>query len=201
MSEHEQSARPDRLLWIDIETGGLDPLTNPILEVEMRITDLRGSSETLDSDHWIVDPEGGKASTIDPWALEHHSRNGLLDAVRTEGMSRAGTMGSIYGFLGTYSKDFVLHPAGSSVHFDLDFLTTQHQLIPGLLSHQWLDITSLRLALRTINPALLDDISSRSPKTDHRTKHCLDRDLAEYRMMLAAFNPAMPADPWDGGRR
>ena len=34
--------KPDMLLWMDVETTGLDPDHDRILEVEMRCTDMRG---------------------------------------------------------------------------------------------------------------------------------------------------------------
>lgn len=34
--------KPDMLLWMDVETTGLDPDHDRILEVELRCTDMRG---------------------------------------------------------------------------------------------------------------------------------------------------------------
>lgn len=34
--------KPDMLLWMDVETTGLDPDRDRILEVELRCTDMRG---------------------------------------------------------------------------------------------------------------------------------------------------------------
>lgn len=34
--------KPDMLLWMDVETTGLDPDHDRILEVEMRCTDMKG---------------------------------------------------------------------------------------------------------------------------------------------------------------
>lgn len=34
--------KPDMLLWMDVETTGLDPDRDRILEVELRCTDVRG---------------------------------------------------------------------------------------------------------------------------------------------------------------
>ena len=38
----EEKAKEDMLLWVDVETTGLDPDRDRILEVEMRCTDMRG---------------------------------------------------------------------------------------------------------------------------------------------------------------
>ena len=38
----EEKAKEDMLLWVDVETTGLDPDCDRILEVEMRCTDMRG---------------------------------------------------------------------------------------------------------------------------------------------------------------
>lgn len=46
--------KTDMLLWMDVETTGLDPDHDRILEVEMRCTDMRGVREAAG---WDVKPE------------------------------------------------------------------------------------------------------------------------------------------------
>lgn len=49
--------KPDMLLWMDVETTGLDPDRDRILEVEMRCTDMATLRDSLEAAGWDVKPE------------------------------------------------------------------------------------------------------------------------------------------------
>lgn len=48
-------SKPDMLLWMDVETTGLDPGTDVLLEIGMRCTSM-DASETIDTLHRIISP-------------------------------------------------------------------------------------------------------------------------------------------------
>lgn len=60
----EEKAKEDMLLWVDVETTGLDPDRDRILEVEMRCTDMRGV-RCAGGFHRVVGLKGRKASVTD----------------------------------------------------------------------------------------------------------------------------------------
>ena len=72
--------KPDMLLWMDVETTGLDPDRDRILEVEMRCTDMRGV-RCVGGFRRVIGLEGRKASVTDgnikAWRM--HCANGLLE--------------------------------------------------------------------------------------------------------------------------
>lgn len=85
--------KPDMLLWMDVETTGLDPDHDRILEVEMRCTDMRGV-RCVGGFRRVVGLKGRKASVTDgnlkAWRM--HCANGLLedalDGERARGIRR-----------------------------------------------------------------------------------------------------------------
>ncbi len=76
----EEKAKEDMLLWVDVETTGLDPDHDRILEVEMRCTDMRGV-RCVGGFRRVIGLQGRKASITDgnikAWRM--HCANGLLE--------------------------------------------------------------------------------------------------------------------------
>lgn len=76
----EEKAKEDMLLWMDVETTGLDPDHDRILEVEMRCTDMRGV-RCVGGFRRVIGLKGRKASITDgnlkAWRM--HCANGLLE--------------------------------------------------------------------------------------------------------------------------
>lgn len=172
-----------RLLWLDLETTGLAPHTDEILELEMRITDLQAEN-TLSSLHFVIQPLEWSSTRIAPEARAMHSRNNLLKEVADSDWLTTEVCTILFGEL-LAASDAKLHPAGSSPQFDLDFLTVHLPEITSLVSHQRLDLSSIRRYLSTANPEALADIMDGVPETNHRTSRCLGRDIEQYRRMLA----------------
>lgn len=179
MSEQTTGKRPDALLWVDIETTGLDPEKDRILEAEMRVTDMRGEEDD-DRVHVII-PLGDRLK-ISHTALEMHTANRLLDEVFRTDRSQDDPYDALMVYVDEMASHYTLHPAGSSVHFDIAFLS---HALPGLFDgchHRRLDVSSMRMAFDTAGVALPEQAP-----TDHRTSTCLDRDIKQYRTMLAAL--------------
>jgi oligoribonuclease len=183
MSQDKQ----DGLLWIDIETTGLNPRMHDILEVELRITKM-DAGKVLAAKHVVIDPitDDENDLQISMYALGLHANNNLLkETCTTVAKLQQEAWLELKTFLDTYTNHYVLHPAGSLVHFDINFLDTK---MPGLLddiSHQYLDVSSIRMFMRQYNPEQLDTcLAEYKRKPTHRTTDCLDRDMGEYAMLL-----------------
>lgn len=174
---------PTRLLWVDVETTGLDPNVDRILEIGMQATnpDLTPCDEGW---HSVIAWRG----TPDAFIQSMHGPNGLLAECAADD---APTMFDVFADARAYVRrhldGFRLLPAGSTVRFDRSMLDAWN---PGVLegcSHRSLDVSALMEATRMWNPLLLPDV----PKTtDHRVMHCLADSLAyarAYRRLLCAI--------------
>lgn len=181
--------KPDMLLWIDIETTGLDPQTDRILEIAYRLTRLDGTWDGLGG-HSIITPETRAdletlTMSLPVWRM--HSANGLLDDITAhtgdETYSALRVAIDMADDLEDWAGDYTLHPAGTNIDFDLTHI--RHQLpctrIDQWLSHRRLDLTAYRLAqlAQGHNP-----YQNPAHATDHRAKNCIERDILEYRTWL-----------------
>ncbi|MCI1211034.1 hypothetical protein [Bifidobacterium tibiigranuli] len=176
-SWHPAANSRDLLLWMDVETSGLDPDLHSLLEVELRVTSMQADLYAQQS--WLLPLADGML--FSRWALETHASNGLLADMTSVDRSIKQISESMRGFLAVY-ESWILHPAGSSVHFDIAFLESQLLQITRLpgIHHQRMDLTSLRLAIEASDPGSFQRLADGLPDTDHRAKHCLDRDIALY---------------------
>ncbi len=132
------SERKPVYLWLDLETTGLNPVENGIVEIAAIITDedfnelARYQAVTHTRKEWT------------PFCLGLHAGNGLCaDLAGLTAISLEDAENQIH--------DRLIHPygrvtlAGKSVHFDRGFL---HEHMPGLdkcLIHRHLDVSVLRM--------------------------------------------------------
>lgn len=174
--------KPDMLLWMDVETTGLDPDTDVLLEIGMRCTSM-DASETIDTLHRIISPDKGRLTIGERelTAFEYHAANGLLrevlGAYPSCGRRSAADMAG--DFVAGLAERFTLHPAGSNVAFDLDWLQRLCGSLP--VHYRRLDLTALRLAWRAAGR----DPYGGGRVSEHRVMDCIDRDIRDYMAMLA----------------
>ena len=71
----------DRLVWIDLEMTGLDPVENKIIEIATIVTDGQLNIIAEGPNLVIHQPEE-ELDKMDEWNVSHHTANGLIDMVR-----------------------------------------------------------------------------------------------------------------------
>lgn len=154
----------DALVWIDIETTGLSPEEDYILEIGCIVTDMQlnelGRFHKYDFDFTagFSDHRNALQEIIDtchPTVLAMHEKSMLwtdLEEQINNSMSY-GINRDLGEVMSQFLKDLQektgverLYPAGSSVHFDISFLKNYYPEFTSLLSHRHLDVTSLKLA-------------------------------------------------------
>ena len=71
----------DRLVWIDLEMTGLDPVENKIIEIATIVTDGQLNIIAEGPNLVIHQPEE-ELDKMDEWNISHHTANGLIEMVR-----------------------------------------------------------------------------------------------------------------------
>lgn len=137
---------PRKLVWVDIETTGLDPVTDVILEVGVVVTDtdlkiLAGPNS------WVINP--GILPEMDGFVLKMHTENGLLDEMNDPDIAVKPHQANNYviKWLRTFGAEPSESPMfGSSVHFDRKFLNVHYPEIEEYFHYRNFDVSTLKCA-------------------------------------------------------
>lgn len=174
--------KTDMLLWMDVETTGLDPDHDRILEVELRCTDMKGVL-CVGGFHRVIGLAGRNVSITDEnfkaWRM--HCANGLLEDALDGGYAEAATANALEEYVDSLAQSFTLHPAGSNPQFDLDFIG---RLCPNLpLHYHRIDMATLRDSLEAAGWDVKPEGETPAASA-HRTGTCLDRDIRQYARII-----------------
>ena len=183
--------KPDALLWMDVETTGLDANKCSILEIGLRCTTLDAMREHALLEAVVHISRETMLSAQLP-ALDLHLNNGLLAQCETSDpvhCSPEAIARKTVRFIKDMSGMYTLHPAGTNIQrFDLPIILkfcATAERIDDLLSYRALDLTALRLTAKTLGR----DPYTHRAKPTHRVHDCLDRDITEYRHYLTLMDP------------
>lgn len=178
------------LLWVDVETTGLDPNKDLLLEVAVVLTDeqLRIKAE-------FVIPIGHDKKAIElalagnNYVRNMHTENGLLATISNCGKAiEDAEYQLIKGLLA--SKEAWRAPimAGSCPSFDRRFLEAHMPTLARLFSHQHFDMTTFR--------AMWPDLGKPSKLTAHRAYEDIMDDIDQARRIYSRIGDLM----WDQDR-
>lgn len=130
----------DKLIIIDTETGGLDPLTHSILSIGMVAYDGSRQTEIFVREPCIIShPRSMQVNGID---LEWIERNGL---------SPAAAVDAVENYLNSFNKQRPLMLCGHNIQFDLAFMRRLYVMAdrrpPREFTHRSIDTQTLLWAL------------------------------------------------------
>ena len=184
-------------MWCDIETTGLEPEKDFILEICLVLTTLE--LEAIDWRNFILRPELD-FNKIKSEVIDMHTANGLWIDVINIGAPLSKVNMDISFWLDKliprvtdrYEKRDLskVYLAGSSVHFDRSFMKKYKFSFEKEISYRHLDISVVRTMLKMWKPEdLWPQIST------HRAKDDIFDHIEEakfYRNVLGLWNPIAP---------
>lgn len=153
------SEKPDDVFVVlDIETTGLNPDRDSILEVGALAIDFQTLAIVGPQFHSVVHYKRGAGAEITPFVEKMHTSNGLWDACAKSACTRSEMFRALVIWMheqGALSGNVIL--VGNSVHFDRSFLT--HPVhgsysLTQLLHYRMVDARSLTYATESWLPSV-----------------------------------------------
>lgn len=177
--DEDRNGKPEALLWVDVETTGVDRDLDELLEVGMRCTSV-DATETYGTLTRLVKPQCLTLDDFTPVSFSMHCDSGLLPALLDSDprqVNRKAVVDAILEFLDSLAQRFTLVPAGTNVDFDIDFLKRLDLNPDRWLSYRKFDLTTLRRYLRFID---CPEDPYKTHAGTHRVRDCIRRDINDY---------------------
>ena len=155
------------MVWIDLEMTGLDVETESIIEIATIITNSDLEIIATGPNLAITVSEELLAS-MDEWNTTHHNASGLVDRIRSEGVTLEDACKQIPEFIEKYIEIGTPPLCGNSIHNDRVFLAKEMPEVLDLLHYRIIDVSTIKeltkdgtqrfLNLRKESHRALDDI-------------------------------------------
>ena len=172
--------RSDRLVWLDMEMTGLDPLRCVPIEVAVIITDGQLNEIAGASYEAVIHQPESALEDMAQVVIDMHTSNGLLDRVRASKLSLADVDTAIADLVTEHCEPGQALLAGNTIGQDRLFIRHYFSKLEATLHYRLLDVSSLKEIVRRWYgaQALYAKDSSHTAMADIRTSIA---ELAYYR--------------------
>jgi oligoribonuclease len=169
------------MVWIDLEMTGLDLATESIIEIATIITDgelniiAEGPNLAIKVSEELLD-------NMDEWNTTHHTSSGLVERIRSEGVSLEDAIKQTCDFLEQNIEPGTAPLCGNSIHNDRAFLAKEMPEVLDLLHYRIVDVSTIKELVNRWYPNLqryrkkeahraLDDIIESVEELRHYRQH------------------------------
>lgn len=187
----------DKLVWIDCEMTGLDPVNDALTEVAALVTnfDLEVLGDGVDI---VIKPPAGALERMGDVVREMHTASGLL-AELDSGVDLATAEGAVLD----YVRQFVAEPgkaplAGNTVSTDRTFLARDMPTLESHLHYRIVDVSSVKELVRRWYPRAY--YASPEKAGHHRALADICESIEELRYYRAAVFAPDPGPDSDTAR-
>ena len=176
------------IVWIDLETGGVndakikipEPILMPngkkiehvsgsqyypILEIGIIITD--NNLNIIDQYQAEIQQSKLMLRNMNDWCINQHEKTGLTDRCLNSNKTLEQVELECLSFLNKHGFSKRTPMAGSSIHFDHEFITHQMGDLSSKFSHQHIDVTSLHNLYKVKYPELAEQVRELKSNVSH----------------------------------
>jgi oligoribonuclease len=181
--------RSGNLIWLDLETTGLDPETCVILEIATLVTD-KDLKLVAEGPALVIHQPPEALAGMEPWARKQHQASGLLAEVRASRISLAQAEAETLEFLAAHTPPRACPLCGSSICLDRRFLIRYMPRLNAHLSYRHVDVSSIKELVARWYP---DQVVKRKGSSQHRARADILDSIAELRYYRErVFRPPEP---------
>lgn len=185
-----QSDAGDHLVWVDLETTGLEPDNDLILEVGFLVTSLDLTAPPIASYDTVVRyPRPETIRYANDFVRDMHKASGLDDSLLAgEGRPLHLIEVEAVEFLKEWVPPQHAPLCGSSVHFDRAMLKSWLPNVEAFFHYRNIDISTLKELSKRLNPRVASRLDEQtSPKKLHRALPDLYDTINEAQFYIDNF--------------
>ncbi|HEX6886734.1 MAG TPA: oligoribonuclease [Candidatus Nanopelagicales bacterium] len=183
-------ARNDRLVWIDLEMTGLDPVHDEIVEMAAIVTDAELNELDEGVSFVVRPPELTILDTMDPVVVGMHTESGLLHEIPL-GVPLAEAGAAVLAYVQGHVTEARRAPlAGSSVYVDRGFLARHLPELDGYLHYRLVDVSTIKELARRWYPRAYFNAPAKTG--GHRALADIRESIAELRFYRQTLFVAAP---------
>ncbi|MBT4982882.1 MAG: oligoribonuclease [Euryarchaeota archaeon] len=131
------------MVWVDLEMTGLNLDSESIIEIATIVTDGELNITAMGPNLAIKVSEE-LLGNMDEWNTTHHTASGLVDRIRSEGVSLEEAIKQTCAFLKENIDTGASPLCGNSIHTDRAFLAKEMPEILDLLHYRIVDVSSIK---------------------------------------------------------
>ena len=168
---------------MDLEMTGLDPERDRILEIATVITnsDLEIVAECPSI---VVKQSEDLLAGMDEWNTEHHSKTGLIDEVRSNGVPEAEAEARTLEFVSAHVDARTSPLCGNTIWQDRRFLVNYMPALEAHLHYRNIDVSTIKELAARWRPEIYKEV--RKVGT-HRAMDDIKESIEELRVYRGAF--------------
>ena len=173
----------DRLVWIDCEMTGLDPVADALVEVAALVTDyeLNVLGEGVDL---IIRPPDEALEQMDDFVRQMHTTSGLLDELPS-GTTLEDAERQVVDYIREHCPEGSRPPlAGNSVGTDRLFIARDMPDLDSVLHYRIVDVSSIKELARRWYPRAY--FAAPTKRGNHRALADIQESIEELRYYRAA---------------
>ena len=141
----------ERLVWIDLEMTGLDISKESIIEIATVVTDGQLNILATGPNLAITVPPH-LLDQMDEWNTSHHTASGLVERVRSQGVSCEEAERQTLEFLKHWIAEGSAPLCGNSVWNDKRFMEKEMPLLVDFLHYRMIDVSTVKELARRWYP-------------------------------------------------
>jgi oligoribonuclease len=144
MDKKLANKKQTRLLWIDLEMTGLNPLKDRIIEVGVIVTDWNFNE--LAVFETVIHQPSLIMAKMDEWNTTQHGKSGLTERVKESSISEKAAEAEVIAILKEhFPKDIPVILAGNSIHMDRRFIISRWPKLDAYLHYRMLDVSAWKI--------------------------------------------------------
>ena len=168
---------PSHLVWMDLETTGIDDRRCSILEIATIITD-KDLNIVEEGPVLIIHQTKGVLTKMDPWCIDQHGASGLTEASRKSKVSLAEAEAQTLAFVKKHCLRGKAPMCGNSIGFDRRFVMHHMSKLNDYLDFRNVDVSSIKELVFRWYPGVVEKVVK---KSTHRSLDDIRESIEEMR--------------------